>query len=139
MEAFRQWCQKQLDSLNALLETWDYEWEPMDIPPWIVQQAADRAARLGLADLYRKSLDIPRASLAEAKWFLAECLRSIPVTNETPASEARLLTVKDVSYILGVSTRTVWRRVSAGEMPKPIQVGGGSRWRRVDIERWLNG
>lgn len=139
MEAFRQWCQQQLDYLDSLLETWDYEWEPMEIPPWIVEQAADRAVRLGLSDLYRKSLDISRASPSDAKWFLAECLSSVPVTKETPASEARLLTVKEVSYMLGVSTRTVWRRVSAGEMPEPIQVGRLAKWRRSEVERWLNG
>jgi hypothetical protein len=101
MEAFRQWCQQQLDFLDSLLEAWDYEWDPMEIPPWIVQQAADRAARLGLAELYRKSLDFSRPSISDAKWFLAECLRSIPATSDTPVSDARLLTVKEVSYMLG--------------------------------------
>ncbi|RPI64229.1 MAG: helix-turn-helix domain-containing protein [Planctomycetaceae bacterium] len=41
--------------------------------------------------------------------------------------------------MLGVSIRTIWRRVSAGELPKPIQVGGLTKWRRAEIEEWLHG
>jgi predicted DNA-binding transcriptional regulator AlpA len=37
--------------------------------------------------------------------------------------EARM-DVKKLAEMLGASVRTVWRLVSAGVLPKPVQVGG---------------
>lgn len=48
-----------------------------------------------------------------------------------------LLTVEDVAALLQVSPRTVWRMRSSCQIPKPIKVGGGVRWRRQDIESWI--
>ena len=45
-----------------------------------------------------------------------------------------LLTVDDVANLLKVSTRTIWRMRSCCQLPKPIKVGGGVRWRQGDIE-----
>ena len=57
--------------------------------------------------------------------------------NQMPESE--LLTVAEVAVMLGISTRTAWCRVSAGGLPKPIQMGGLTKWRRADIEEFING
>lgn len=57
--------------------------------------------------------------------------------SQTPLPE--LLTVEGVADMLGVSARTVWRRVSAGEIPEPIQMGGLTKWRRADMEEFING
>jgi excisionase family DNA binding protein len=58
---------------------------------------------------------------------------------ESRLPESELLTVDEVAHMLGVSVRTVWRRVSAEELPKPVQVGGLTKWRRSEIEEWLHG
>jgi predicted DNA-binding transcriptional regulator AlpA len=50
-----------------------------------------------------------------------------------------LLTVDAVASIVGVSSRTIWRRVSAGEFPAPIQLGGLTKWRRSEVEMITNG
>jgi len=49
-----------------------------------------------------------------------------------------LLTVGQFAKMLQVSARTVWRLESAGEVPKPIRVGGNVRWHRGDVQAWLN-
>ena len=58
---------------------------------------------------------------------------------ESQMPESELLTVTEVAVMLGISTRTVWRRVSAGGLPKPIQMGGLTKWRRAEIEEFING
>jgi excisionase family DNA binding protein len=51
--------------------------------------------------------------------------------------QSRLLSVKEVSQMLSVSVRTVWRLVTTGELPKPCSIGRCSRWHREDVERFV--
>ena len=51
-----------------------------------------------------------------------------------------LLRATDVAKLLAVSTRTVWRLRDAGQLPRPVRLGGGRhlvRWRRSDIEDFV--
>lgn len=50
-----------------------------------------------------------------------------------------LLRVRDVSSILKLSIRQVWRLSSSGQIPKPIKVGNSTRWRLRDIRRFIEG
>jgi len=50
---------------------------------------------------------------------------------------AALLSVKEVASALQISTRTVWRLVSSGELIKPLRVGRNTRWRRAELEEWI--
>ncbi len=56
----------------------------------------------------------------------------------TDKIEPRLLTIEDLSVILKLSKRTLWRMRSACQLPKPIRLGNSVRWRVSDIEAWLN-
>jgi len=47
-----------------------------------------------------------------------------------------MLDVKGLAEKLGASVRTVWRLVSAGVLPKPVQVGRCTRWFESDIEEF---
>jgi len=49
-----------------------------------------------------------------------------------------LLPVGQVARLLGISSRTVWRRLSAGEMVEPVRIGASVRWRRRDIDEWVD-
>ncbi|WP_390844697.1 helix-turn-helix transcriptional regulator [Anatilimnocola floriformis] len=49
----------------------------------------------------------------------------------------RLVTVEYVAGKLAVSTRSVWRLVSARKIVLPIKVGGATRWREAEITRWM--
>jgi excisionase family DNA binding protein len=45
-----------------------------------------------------------------------------------------LLTDKEVAQLLGgVSRPTVWRHAADGTIPKPVKIGGLSRWPRSEI------
>ena len=49
-----------------------------------------------------------------------------------------LLDVKHVAARIGVSVRNVWRLLSKKLMPKPVHLGGSTRWRTVDIDGWID-
>jgi excisionase family DNA binding protein len=50
-----------------------------------------------------------------------------------------LLRVEAVAEMLDVSTRTVWRLVSGGELPQPVAIGKCRRWRLADVEQFVSG
>lgn len=45
-----------------------------------------------------------------------------------------LLSVRETAKILNCGTSTVWRRASEGLIPRPLKIGGTSRWKLSDIE-----
>ena len=47
------------------------------------------------------------------------------------------ITVEQLAKLIQKSVRSVWRMRSAGQVPKPVKLGGGVRWRVRDIERWI--
>jgi len=51
---------------------------------------------------------------------------------------AAMYTVRDVARQLQCSTRHIHRLVDAGRMPRPIRLGSLVRWRRADIENWID-
>jgi excisionase family DNA binding protein len=58
-----------------------------------------------------------------------------PSNDERPA---RLLTVTEVAQALRVSNMTVYRLVSAGDLPA-LRVGRSVRLRAADVESYLSG
>jgi excisionase family DNA binding protein len=48
-----------------------------------------------------------------------------------------MLTVADVAAMLACSTKTVYRLVDRGAIPRPVRLGGMLRWHRAQLERWL--
>ncbi len=54
-------------------------------------------------------------------------------SNLTFGSSDLLLTVKESSALLRISVPTFWRRVADGTIPKPVKLGGLSRWPRSEI------
>jgi excisionase family DNA binding protein len=49
-----------------------------------------------------------------------------------------LITVKEVSEMLGISERTIYRLSDAGDMPSPVKLGSSVRWRRKELESWID-
>ena len=43
-------------------------------------------------------------------------------------SNSRLISDKEGAALYGCSVATWWRRVADGTLPKPIRIGGMSRW-----------
>ena len=61
-------------------------------------------------------------------------------SNEFQSNILKELKLVDAHYlaeILSVSTRTVWRMRSAGELPSAVCLRGSTRWRLSDIEDWI--
>lgn len=54
---------------------------------------------------------------------------------ETDINE--LLTVTEVASLLKISKRTVWRLVSANDLPPPVRFGGNVRWQKKVIINWM--
>lgn len=50
-----------------------------------------------------------------------------------------LLTKEDVAEIGNWSVRTVIRMRDNGTLPPPLKVGRLIRWRKSDIEKWIEG
>ena len=48
-----------------------------------------------------------------------------------------LLNVRGVAALLSCAARTVYRLADAGRLPGPVRVGGLVRWRKKDIDEWL--
>jgi excisionase family DNA binding protein len=48
-----------------------------------------------------------------------------------------LLDVRAVATLLDCSARHVYRLADAGRMPPPVRLGALVRWRRADLNAWL--
>jgi excisionase family DNA binding protein len=54
------------------------------------------------------------------------------------AEEARLLLdARQVAEALGVGRATFYRKLAAGCLPRPVRIGGMPRWRRTEIQAWV--
>lgn len=47
----------------------------------------------------------------------------------------KLIRDGDAALMLGCSKATFWRRVADGTIPKPVKIGGMSRWPQSEIVR----
>ena len=61
----------------------------------------------------------------------------MPNTQSEMLSAPVLVKDHEVARMLDVSKRTVWRMVSAGQIPLPVRLGGNTRWRLLDIQNWI--
>lgn len=44
-----------------------------------------------------------------------------------------LLSDNAAAALIGISRTTFWRRVNDGTMPKPVKLGGSTRWYRKEV------
>lgn len=61
-----------------------------------------------------------------------------PIINQNAAFDPSapidpLLRDKEAARLIGTSVPTFWRRVADGTIPKPLKLGGMSRWPRSEI------
>ncbi len=59
-------------------------------------------------------------------------------SHPSPPAEPLLIAAADVARLLDVSTRTLWRQLSAGQIPKPVRFGGTVRWRLEEVRQWIS-
>ena len=53
--------------------------------------------------------------------------------NQGGDAAALLLSDHTAAALLGISRATFWRRVKDGTFPRPVKIGGATRWRRADL------
>ncbi len=53
-------------------------------------------------------------------------------------NEDSLLTYNELSKILKITPRTLYRWVDAGTIPAPKRIGGVARWKNEDIQTWID-
>ncbi len=54
-------------------------------------------------------------------------------TNSFATEIDPLLKVAEAAELLAISVPSFWRRIADGSVPKPIKLGGSSRWPRSEI------
>jgi len=52
-------------------------------------------------------------------------------------ADPAMLDVRGVASLLSCSARHIYRMADAGRMPRPLKLGSLVRWRRADIDAWL--
>ncbi len=60
----------------------------------------------------------------------------MPGISQNPPVD-HLLNCRDVATTLRVSTRTVWKMVACGDLPPPLKIGGARRWRKSDVQSFI--
>jgi excisionase family DNA binding protein len=105
----------------------------------IVSEAGLQALHAGFADLHERSQAGEFAERATALTFLADCVaRCREVETEQPGAGSSqkigMMTADEVAEFLGITTRSVRRRVLDGTLPKPVKIGRSVRFPRKDIE-----
>jgi predicted DNA-binding transcriptional regulator AlpA len=58
--------------------------------------------------------------------------------DEATSTVQPLLTVEDLERMLRIDRRTVARLCKRGQLPQPLKIGGGNRWRIEDISETLD-
>ena len=48
-----------------------------------------------------------------------------------------LFSVADLARVLGTSTRTIWRLLERGKLPKPVRLGSRCRWPADELREWI--
>lgn len=55
-----------------------------------------------------------------------------------PKRVTRLIRLKEVQHRVGLGRSTIYRWMSEGKFPKPVQLGGYAvAWAQEDIENWI--
>jgi prophage regulatory protein len=59
------------------------------------------------------------------------------VQNENQPVE-RLIRIDEVKRLTGISTATLYRKISAKEFPRPVQLGVAARaWPLSEVQSWI--
>ena len=53
-------------------------------------------------------------------------------------SDDQLIDVKGVAKLLNCSSRQVWKLLASGRMPDAVRLGRSVKWRRSDIQRFID-
>ena len=49
----------------------------------------------------------------------------------------RLLSIKDLSGLLRRGKSALWDDVKAGRLPQPVKLGGSTRWKYSEVQKFI--
>ncbi|HNT87895.1 MAG TPA: helix-turn-helix domain-containing protein [Candidatus Hydrogenedentes bacterium] len=52
--------------------------------------------------------------------------------------ESELLSVGEAAVMLRLGKRTLYRLADVGAIPRPVKVGRATRWRRRELQEWVD-
>jgi predicted DNA-binding transcriptional regulator AlpA len=121
---------EQFDVLEALVEHGAPDFYTGIEVAELVEQAQRLACRFGAGHLIGNPSPTPTPiqALAVVGRLLAWAEQGDPPD---------LLAVREVADKLGTSSRSVWRMLSAGQIPPPIKIRGKTKWRAVDLQAMI--
>lgn len=59
------------------------------------------------------------------------------MTAPTTTESKLLVSDREAAGMLSIGRSTFWREVKAGNLPKPVKIGGVTRWRVSDLQRFV--
>ena len=65
-------------------------------------------------------------------------VQSEPAVVQADQADVALMDVRQVSTLLGVSSRHVYRMADMGKMPAPLKLGACVRWSRAALSGWIS-
>ncbi len=68
---------------------------------------------------------------------LARLLAELPAKVAEAARLPALIAQEDVPGYVGVSRPVMFRLIAAGKFPKAVDAGGGRKFRRADLDKWV--
>lgn len=128
--AFRRWLREQFEVLEALVQYGEPDFYTGIEVADLVEHAQRLACRFGAGNLIGD--EPPRPTPLQA---LAVVGRFLAWAEQGDAPD--LLSVREVAAKLGTSSRSVWRMLSARQIPPPIKIRGKTKWRAVDVQAMI--
>ncbi len=103
----------------------------------IVQEVADRMARLGFADDFAASMSLgPFMDPQQAKAYLARCLGALPVP---AAVQSPYLDARQAAGFLGITVKQLYRQVELGRLRPLRGPRNVYRFTREQLDAYLHG
>ncbi len=52
-------------------------------------------------------------------------------------TECMLIDAKDAAALCGMSRAAWYKRLSSGQVPRPVKIGSLARWRKDELAAWI--
>ena len=122
---FARWVREQIAEIEPMIGS--DERRTHSYVAGVIREAKALAYRLGLFDIADRLPERREKTALDGLLRLQSCLG----TDSEPSLH---LTISEAAALLGVSTKTIRRRVALGDFPDPVRIGRAVRFRRRDIE-----
>jgi predicted DNA-binding transcriptional regulator AlpA len=53
--------------------------------------------------------------------------------------QLQIITANELSLVIGVTPRQIWRLKAEGKLPRSLRIGGSVRWSVKEVAAWIDG